>query len=216
MELRFPEVETPDATSLEKGRLLFAGETEFVKGVVAMDGLPPADRIEVCFAGRSNVGKSSLINTLLNRKKLVKTSSTPGRTQLINFFDINHAFGFVDLPGYGYARVPAAVKKRWGPMIETYLKKRDALKGVVLIIDIRRHPGEEEIGFIDWLAYYGLAHTLVLTKVDKLARSKQINRQRAIAEILSLSPDNLILFSAKSRAGKDVLWDAIDRMMHEN
>ena len=115
---------------------------EFVTSAVKPSHYPPAALPEIAFAGRSNVGKSSLINTLVNRKKLVKTSSTPGRTQLINFFDINSHMVFVDLPGYGYAKVPAFVKKTWGPMIETYLSTRETLAGIVLIMDIRRIPKE--------------------------------------------------------------------------
>ena len=118
---------------------------EFVTSAVKPDQYPPVKYPEMAFAGRSNVGKSSLINTLVNRKRLVKTSSTPGRTQLINFFDINNHFTFVDLPGYGYAKVPTAVRKKWGPMIETYLSGRDSLKGVVVILDIRRNPGRKSI-----------------------------------------------------------------------
>ena len=112
----------------------------FITSATKPSQYPPARLPEIAFAGRSNVGKSSLINTLVNRKRLVKTSSTPGRTRLINFFEINQQIGFVDLPGYGYARVPESVKKTWGPMIETYLSNRNTLKGVVVILDIRRTP----------------------------------------------------------------------------
>ena len=113
---------------------------EFVTSAVKPDQYPPAKYPEMAFAGRSNVGKSSLINTLVNRKRLVKTSSTPGRTQLINFFSINEDFTFVDLPGYGYAKVPQHIRKKWGPMVETYLASRPTLLGVVLLVDIRRLP----------------------------------------------------------------------------
>jgi GTP-binding protein len=163
----------------------------------------------MAFAGRSNVGKSSLINTLVNRKRLVKTSSTPGRTQLINFFDINNTLTFVDLPGYGYAKVPAAVRKNWGPMIETYLSTRKTLKGVVVIMDIRRIPRQEEHDLIDWLKYFSIAGILVLTKTDKLSKPKRLKQHIAIAEALAVDPAELILFSAKSRQGKDAIWDAI-------
>jgi len=113
---------------------------EFVTSAVKPAQYPPADMPEIAFAGRSNVGKSSLINSLVNRKRLVKISTTPGRTQLVNFFAINRAVTFVDLPGYGYARVPLPIKKTWGPMVETYLKDRENLKGVVLLMDMRRMP----------------------------------------------------------------------------
>ena len=182
---------------------------EFVTSAVKKSQYPPEALPEIAFAGRSNVGKSSLINTLVNRKHLVKTSSTPGRTQLINFFDINKNLTFVDLPGYGYARVPAAVRKKWGPMIETYLSTRQTLKGVVIIMDIRRLPREEEQNLIHWLAHYSIASILVLTKTDKLSKTKLIKQQAAIVKALVVAKEDVILFSAKTRRGKDIVWDAI-------
>ena len=186
---------------------------EFVKSAVKPSQYPLPVLPEIAFSGRSNVGKSSLINTLLNRKRLVKTSSTPGRTQLINFFLINSAFCFVDLPGYGYARVPASVQKKWGPMIETYLLTRETLKGVVLIIDVRRTPGMEELQFIDWLSSFDIPAILILTKADKLSKAKQTKRQLAIAETLEVDKDNLILFSAKTGRGKNDVWDAVEKLI---
>ncbi|MBW2705777.1 MAG: YihA family ribosome biogenesis GTP-binding protein [Deltaproteobacteria bacterium] len=182
---------------------------EFVTSAVKTSQYPPEVLPEIAFAGRSNVGKSSLINTLVNRKRLVKTSSTPGRTQLINFFDINQNLTFVDLPGYGYARVPAAIRKKWGPMIETYLSTRQTLKGVVIIMDIRRLPREEEQNLIHWLAHYSIASILVLTKTDKLSKTKLIKQQAAIINALAVAKEDVILFSAKTRRGKDAVWDAI-------
>ena len=164
----------------------------------------------MAFAGRSNVGKSSLINTLANRKRLVKTSSTPGRTQLINFFDINNTVTFVDLPGYGYARVPAAVRRKWGPMIETYLSGRRTLKGVVVILDIRRMPRDEEFNLITWLEYYAIDRLFVLTKADKLSKTKQNKQRAAVAGSLMMDSSDLILFSAKSRRGREEVWRAIE------
>jgi len=182
---------------------------EFITSAVKKSQYPPEILPEIAFAGRSNVGKSSLINTLVNRKRLVKTSSTPGRTQLINFFDINKNLTFVDLPGYGYARVPAAVRKKWGPMIETYLSTRQTLKGVVIIMDIRRLPREEEHNLIHWLAHYSIAGILVLTKTDKLSKTKLIKQQAAIVKALAVEKEDVILFSAKTRRGRDAVWDAI-------
>ena len=187
---------------------------EFVKSAVKPSQYPSAELPEIAFAGRSNVGKSSLINTLVNRKRLVKTSSTPGRTQLVNFFIINKAFLFVDLPGYGYAKVPASVKKLWGPMVETYLSTRKTLKGVVLIMDIRRKPGLQELNFIEWLDYYSISKILILTKIDKLSKTKQIKQRLLIEKDLGEDNNDLILFSAKSRRGKDAVWDAVDRLIH--
>ncbi len=186
---------------------------EFVTSAVKPSQYPPASLPEIAFAGRSNVGKSSLINTLLNRRRLVKTSTTPGRTQLINFFDINRAFSFIDLPGYGYAKVPAAVKKKWGPMIETYLSQRDTLKGVVEILDIRRTPGQEEINLLEWFNYFQLPYILVVTKADKLSKTKQKVQMGVIAEALSVDIETLILFSAKSRQGKDIVWKAVEDLL---
>lgn len=186
---------------------------EFVKSAVKPSQYPPAILPEIAFAGRSNVGKSSLINTLVNRKHLVKTSRTPGRTQLINFFNINGVFSFVDLPGYGYAKVPLAVKKKWGPMIETYLSARKTLQGLVFIMDIRRTPAQEELNFVEWLDQCGLPGILILTKMDKLSKTKQAKQQHSIAETLDVTKDDLILFSAKSRQGKDSVWKAIEKLV---
>jgi GTP-binding protein len=182
---------------------------EFITSAVKPSQYPPAVLPEIAFAGRSNVGKSSLINTLLNRKRLVKTSSTPGRTQLINFFLVNEKFSFVDLPGYGYAKVPASIQKNWGPMIETYLTYRKTLKGIVLIMDIRRIPGKYELDIMDWLYHYDIPAVLILTKADKLSKTKQIKQHLSISNALSVDRNDLILFSAKSRQGKDNVWAAI-------
>ncbi len=189
---------------------------EFLTSAAKSSQYPPGELPEIAFAGRSNVGKSSLINTLVNRKHLVKTSSTPGRTRLLNFFAVNDLFAFVDLPGYGYARVPEAVKKQWGPMIETYLSTRTSLKGVVLIMDIRRIPGDEELSVIDWLNHYRIPQILVLTKADKLSKTRQISRQKEISEKLSVDKGKLILFSATSRQGKEHVWERIESMIGEN
>jgi GTP-binding protein len=182
---------------------------EFVTSATKPSQYPPVKYPEMAFAGRSNVGKSSLINTLVNRKRLVKTGSTPGRTQLINFFDINDLITFVDLPGYGYAKVPTAVRKKWGPMIETYLSGRETLKGVVVILDIRRTPREEEHNLITWLEHYAIARILVLTKADKLSKTKQNKQRAAVANSLNVDSSDLIMFSAKSRKGREDVWDAI-------
>jgi GTP-binding protein len=188
---------------------------EFVTSATKPSEYPPEGYPEIAFAGRSNVGKSSLINVLVNRKRLVKTSSTPGRTQLLNFFDINRNTTFVDLPGYGYARVPASVKKKWGPMIETYLSGRNTLKGVVVILDIRRLPREEEHNLIAWLDHYSIARILVLTKADKLSKTKQGRQRAAVAESLDVDTRDLILFSAKSRSGREDVWKAIENLLGE-
>jgi GTP-binding protein len=188
---------------------------EFITSAVKPTQYPPAQLPEIAFAGRSNVGKSSLINTLVNRKRLVKTSATPGRTQLINFFRINEALTLVDLPGYGYAKVPEAVKRNWGPMVETYLKERETIKGVVLIMDVRRTPASEELNFIAWLERYGLPAILTLTKTDKLSKNKLPHQRQSIAQTLTRHPNDLLLFSAKTGRGRDDVWDAIERLLHD-
>jgi GTP-binding protein len=186
---------------------------EFITSASKPSQYPPTVLPEIAFAGRSNVGKSSLINALLNRRHLVKTGSTPGRTQLINFFMVNRAFIFVDLPGYGYAKVPMHLKKNWGPMVETYLSQRKTLKGVVLIIDIRRIPGPEELSLIQWLGHMGIPWVPILTKADKLSKTKQVKQQLFIGKALSIERDELILFSARSNKGKESVWPVLQRLM---
>ena len=183
---------------------------EFITSAVKPTQYPPADCPEIAFSGRSNVGKSSLINTLVQRKRLVKTSSTPGRTQLINFFRINDDLMLVDLPGYGYAKVPMAVKKTWGPMVENYIAQRSSLKAVVVIMDLRRTPRAEELGLFEWLRHYQIDAVPVLTKTDKLSKTQQKKQCLAIAEALALEPEALILFSAKTGQGREALWRRLE------
>ena len=185
----------------------------FVTSAVNQRHYPPPEHPEIAFAGRSNVGKSSLINKLVNRKRLVKTSNTPGRTQLLNFFLINDALSFVDLPGYGYARVPAAIQKRWGPMVETYLASRPTLAGVILVVDIRRIPAREEHDLIRWLDHHERSYRIVVTKTDKLSRTKQVRPLRAIAEAFGCRREALLPCSAKTGAGLPAVWQAIDAMV---
>ncbi len=188
-------------------------QVEFIKSAYNKEHYPPPDYPEVAFAGRSNVGKSSLINTLTNRRNLAKTSSRPGRTQAINFFLVNKRLFLVDLPGYGYAKVPIKVKKTWGVMVEAYLSSRTNLRAVVLILDVRREMGKEELDFIDWLTQYRIPPLLVITKVDKVARHQA---QKKAMEMERILPQNLpykpFLFSAKTRQGREEIWDAINHV----
>ena len=182
---------------------------EFIKSAVDPAHFPKEDVPEVAFAGRSNVGKSSLMNSLLNRKNLVKVSSTPGKTQLINFFKINNQFFFVDLPGYGFARVPDAIKKKWGRMIETYLKKRKNLCLVVLILDIRHKPTEDDRLMAEWLDFYQIRTVFVANKSDKVKKSEKNKKIRSILESLEKQEKEVIIFSSKKGEGKNDLWKAI-------
>lgn len=184
---------------------------EFVKSSVWPDQYPPATMPEIAFVGRSNVGKSSLINTLVGRKNLAKTSNTPGRTQLINFFTINETVSFVDLPGYGFAKVSQAVKKNWGEMIEVYLRERQNLAMVILILDIRRDPSDDDLSLRDWLESYRIPYLYILTKADKLSNNQAVNRLRIIEKILHVSAGvKPILFSAITQKGKSEVWQALD------
>jgi len=192
--------------------IMIVKSAEFVTSAVKPDQYPPPQLPEIAFAGRSNVGKSSLINTLVNRRSLVKTSRQPGRTQLINFFVINQAMLLVDLPGYGYAKVPEAVRRQWGPMVETYLKQRPSLRAVVLIVDIRRTPGIEELNFIDWLEANGVRCILVVTKCDKLSKTQQKQSIIKISAELGIPEGQLLRFSAKTRQGRDAVWSAITQL----
>jgi len=187
---------------------------EFVLSAKGPAHYPPARLPEIAFAGRSNVGKSSLINTLLNRKGLARTSNTPGRTQEINFFLVNERFAFIDLPGYGYAKVPEAIRKQWGPMVETYLRERDTLRLVVVILDVRRDPSVEDLQLMQWLQFYSIRFLVCLTKTDKVSRNEFTNRRRRIGEQIRLSPEpTLVAFSAKTGEGKELLWQEIRKTL---
>ncbi len=185
---------------------------EFITSAAKPSQYPEGDLPEIAFAGRSNVGKSSLINTLVNRKNLVKTSATPGKTRLVNFFAINGRFVFVDLPGYGYARVSKQERARWKPMVESYLSGRHALRGVILLQDIRRDPGAEEQDLNDFLHHVDLPVLLVFTKADKLSGNRQTARVGQVEKYFSLKRDDFILFSAKTGQGKDRLWQRIGEL----
>ncbi|MEM9319847.1 MAG: ribosome biogenesis GTP-binding protein YihA/YsxC [Pseudomonadota bacterium] len=207
-ELPFPLVPAPDPQAREAGRLLFAPGAEFLKGVVAMDGLPPPDRVELCFAGRSNVGKSSLINALTGRRALARTSSTPGRTQEINYFTLGSSHYLVDLPGYGFAKAPLPVVEAWQRLLKSYLAGRATLRRAFVLIDSRHgiKPVDEEIlGLLDQAA---VPFQTVLTKADKI---KSAERDKLLAELrkkLSKHPaayPELVLTSAEKGDGIEEL-----------
>lgn len=185
---------------------------EFVISAPGPAQFPKNAKLQVAFAGRSNVGKSSLINALVHKKNLVKTSATPGKTQLVNFFIINGSFYFVDLPGYGFARVPYAVTDAWAPMIEGYLKGSPSLKTVVVLLDSRRELDERDLRLMDWLKQYGINSIPVLTKADKLSRQEAELTRRNIGTSLGLSGP-MIMTSAKNGQGIKELWAEISRQM---
>jgi len=186
-------------------------DVEFIKSAFQEKHYPPPDRPEIAFAGKSNVGKSSLLNTLVNRRKLARTSSTPGRTQAINFFRFGKTLYLVDLPGYGFARVPIKVKKSWGQMIEDYLRTRETLKAVVVILDIRRDPSTGDEDLINWLNYYAIKPIVVLTKADKISRQKTKKRTDLITKSLqAVSFSAPVIFSSHTRQGVEELWEIIN------
>ncbi|MBW1730822.1 MAG: YihA family ribosome biogenesis GTP-binding protein [Deltaproteobacteria bacterium] len=190
-------------------------QASFITSAFSPNEYPPADRPEIAFAGRSNVGKSSLLNTLANRRRLAVTSSRPGRTQSINFFSIGKDLYFVDLPGYGYAKVPLKIRKSWGKMVETYLRERPNLKGVVLLLDIRREPGSDDLNLLEWLRHYHIPALVVLTKSDKLSRHQTLTKANKIAQSLhDLIQEKPLLFSARTGLGKEELWELIHRLVN--
>ena len=187
---------------------------DYMISAVSPNQYPAGTLPEFAFVGRSNVGKSSLINSLLNRKKLVKTSATPGKTQMINFFDVNHQFVFADLPGYGFAKVPHSVQKKWQNLIEQYLLKRENLLAVILLVDIRRKPTDLDLHMQEWLEQYGVDYILVATKADKLSQAEQSKQLKKIREtFLEESDRELIAYSSKTQRGRKELWKQLTLRM---
>ncbi len=212
MQLPFPLAETPDAASSEKGRLLFAGETEFLKGVVAMSGLPPADRLEVCFAGRSNVGKSTLINALTGRKALARASNTPGRTQEINFFTAGEDYYIVDLPGYGYANAPLDVVAKWQRLLKSYLSGRQNLRRAFVLIDARHGVKKVDEEILSLLDSAAVTFQCVLTKADKVKEKDRAIVLDQVRKALSKHPaayPEIILTSSEKGDGIEILRTTI-------
>lgn len=171
---------------------------------------PESSMPDVAFIGRSNVGKSSLINSLLQRKSLARISQKPGKTQTINFYLINKEIHFVDLPGYGFAKVPKEVKNNWGKMIEGYLSNRDNLQAVFLLVDIRHEPSKEDLEMYQWLKHYGIPTAIIVTKADKVSRGQWLKHKNVILKKLKKDEDDpIIIYSSENGQGKDELWDLI-------
>lgn len=178
--------------------------------------LPENEHLEVAFAGKSNVGKSSLINALMNRKSLARTSSQPGKTQTINFYNINNELYFVDLPGYGYAKANEAVKAQWGKMIENYLHKSKKLKAVFLLIDIRHAPSANDKTMYEWIVKHGFSPILIATKLDKLKRSQVAGQVKLIRQTLKVRPDTVLIpFSAQTKQGRDEIYVLLDSFLEQ-
>ncbi len=201
MTLKFTLAPEPEFEDREKGRLLFAGPVDFVKGVVAMSGLPPADRLEVCFAGRSNVGKSSLINALTNRKNLARASNTPGRTQEINYFALGDERFLVDLPGYGYAEAPLAVVAKWQALLKSYLAGRQTLRRAFVLIDTRHGVKAVDEEILSLLDRSAVAFQVVMTKADKVSKAERdaniAQVQGALAAHVAAYPEVIVTSSEK-------------------
>lgn len=178
---------------------------------VKMSQYPDDKKPEIAFAGKSNVGKSTLINGMIGRKALARTSSQPGKTRTINFYDVEDVLYFVDLPGYGYAKAPKSEIERWGKMIDEYLNKRETLMGIVLLVDIRHEPGENDKLMYDWLKHYGYDIIIVATKMDKIKRSQIQKQLSCIKKSLNMAPeDKLIAFSGETKVGVEELWSIIE------
>ena len=188
--------------------------SQFLTAAVNKKGYPPEGPPEIAFAGRSNVGKSSLINALTGRRKLARVSSRPGRTQEINFFDLNQGeMRLVDLPGYGFAKVPMSVRMSWRKLVEDYLTSRESLAAVVVIVDIRREPTPEDLMLLEFLAAHGRRALLAVTKADKLSRNQQISRMAKLRPLLAAYDSQPVVFSATTRLGKEALEDRLREML---
>jgi len=189
---------------------------EYLGPMATKEGWRPDNQLpEIAFAGRSNVGKSSLLNKLMRRKSFARVSNTPGRTREIHFFDVNKRFVLADLPGYGYARISKARKAEWRPLIEGYLSESAALRGVVLLLDLRHDPTDDDRTMLDFLAELGVPTIVAATKVDKLRSSEVEPRRAALAASVGLDPDQLVLFSATTGQGRDELAQALMSLLDE-
>jgi GTP-binding protein len=189
-------------------------KAEFLKLAYSKEDFPPPVYPEIVLAGRSNVGKSSVINTLLSRRNLARTSNTPGKTRAVHFYFIDDSFYFVDLPGYGYAKVSKQVLKDWGSLIEEFLSGRKNLIMVILVVDIRHEPSEEDKQMANWLRHFFFKIIIVATKIDKLSRGNREKQREVLASSLGIETNHIILFSSKTKEGRDELLHIIDSELH--
>lgn len=192
-------------------------KAELAAVAVKKNQYPQDDLPEVAFAGRSNVGKSSLLNTLTNRRNLARVSGSPGKTRTINFFQINDAFRIVDLPGYGYARLSKSATEHWGDMIEGYLASRENLRCVVLLVDIRHQPSAQDVQMYQWLQHYGLDGVAVATKADKISRNQLRPQMNMIRKTLGMAEEDIILpVSSLKKSGYEELWSVIEQIVSDD
>ena len=192
--------------------MIIFSKSEFLKCAYNFEDFPHHFKPEIAISGKSNVGKSSLINTLLKKKKIAKISSTPGKTQSINFFKINDSFYLVDLPGYGYAKVPEKVKKHWAELIENYLHNRRNLKGIIQLVDARHPPTSDDKMMVEWLNAQQIPKIIVATKIDKISKGKRQKQKQAIIDSLNLEND-IVFFSAKTGEGRNEIIDFISELI---
>ena len=185
---------------------------ETVCGITSV--LPVTDKVEIAFAGKSNVGKSSMINALMNRKSLARTSAQPGKTQTVNFYNVNDQVYLVDLPGYGYAKVSQSEKEKWGKLIEKYLYGSKQLKAVFLLVDIRHQPGENDKMMYDWMVYHGFDPIIIATKLDKIKRSQIQKQIKSVKAGLGAKEGTMVIpFSAETKQGRDEIWEVIESFL---
>ncbi|QQE73330.1 YihA family ribosome biogenesis GTP-binding protein [Brevibacillus composti] len=190
---------------------------EFITSAVGPSQYPTDGLPEIALVGRSNVGKSSLLNKMMNRKGLARTSQKPGKTQTLNYFQVNKMLYFVDFPGYGYAKVSKSIKGQWGKMIESYLKNRKELRFIIQLVDIRHAPSKDDVAMYEWCKEIGIPTVVVATKGDKIARGRWLQHTKVIREHLKLrGDDSILIFSSETGQGRDELWSEIKRRLYEH
>lgn len=191
--------------------MMEVNNVELVMSAVSPTQYPTTGYPEIAFVGRSNVGKSSMTNVLINRKSYARTSSQPGKTQTLNFYQVEDQLYFVDVPGYGYAKVSKQEREKWGEMIETYLTQRETLRGVVSLVDARHEPTQDDVQMYQWLSYYDIPILIVATKADKIVRGKWNKQESIIKKKLGFNKkDSFVMFSAQTKMGKDEIWKWIE------